>query len=74
MKSVRLPSRRSERNGRFLFGISLGGLLSDAEVFGTLLYAGKDWADPALGRRPMILAAEQVMPRVNAAIETRSAA
>ncbi|MDE2199085.1 MAG: LLM class flavin-dependent oxidoreductase [Rhodospirillales bacterium] len=36
--------------------------------FGTLLYAGKDWADPALGRRSMILAAEQVLPRVNAAI------
>ena len=42
--------------------------------FGTLLYAGKDWADPDLGRRSMILAAEQVMPRVNAAIGTRAAA
>jgi alkanesulfonate monooxygenase SsuD/methylene tetrahydromethanopterin reductase-like flavin-dependent oxidoreductase (luciferase family) len=42
--------------------------------FGTLLYAGKDWADPALGRRSMILAAEQVMPRVNAGIGTRTAA
>ena len=36
--------------------------------FGTLLYAGKDWADPERGRRSMILMAEQVMPRVNAAI------
>jgi len=36
--------------------------------FGTMLYAGKDWADPALGRRSMILAAEQVLPKVNAAI------
>ena len=36
--------------------------------FGTLLYAGKDWADAALGRRSMILMAEQVMPRVNGAI------
>ena len=42
--------------------------------FGTLLYAGKDWADPEIGRRSMILAAEQVMPRVNAAIGKREAA
>jgi alkanesulfonate monooxygenase SsuD/methylene tetrahydromethanopterin reductase-like flavin-dependent oxidoreductase (luciferase family) len=41
--------------------------------FGTLLYAGKDWADAALGRRSMILTAEQVMPRVNAAIGARDA-
>ena len=40
--------------------------------FGTLLYAGKDWADPAFGRRSMILAAEQVMPRVNAAIGAKT--
>jgi alkanesulfonate monooxygenase SsuD/methylene tetrahydromethanopterin reductase-like flavin-dependent oxidoreductase (luciferase family) len=36
--------------------------------FGTLLYAGKDWRDPALGRRSMTLLAEKVMPKVNAAI------
>jgi alkanesulfonate monooxygenase SsuD/methylene tetrahydromethanopterin reductase-like flavin-dependent oxidoreductase (luciferase family) len=36
-------------------------------TFGTLLYAGKDWRDRELGRRSMILMAEQVMPRVNAA-------
>jgi alkanesulfonate monooxygenase SsuD/methylene tetrahydromethanopterin reductase-like flavin-dependent oxidoreductase (luciferase family) len=42
--------------------------------FGTLLYAGKDFADLALGRRSMILTAEQVMPRVNAAIGTQTAA
>lgn len=36
--------------------------------FGTLLYAGKDWLDREIGRRSMILLAEQVMPRVNAAI------
>lgn len=36
--------------------------------FGTLLYAGKDWMDPELGRRSMILMAEEVMPRINAAI------
>jgi alkanesulfonate monooxygenase SsuD/methylene tetrahydromethanopterin reductase-like flavin-dependent oxidoreductase (luciferase family) len=36
--------------------------------FGTLYYACQDWVDPALGRRSMELMAEQVMPRVNAAI------
>src|SRR5205807_1586808 len=36
--------------------------------FGTLLYAGKDWQDRELGRRSMILLAEQVLPAVNAAI------
>jgi len=36
--------------------------------FGTLLYAGHDWADPALARRSMELMAEQVMPAVNAVI------
>lgn len=36
--------------------------------FGTLLYAGKDWADPGLARRSMVLLAEQVLPRVNHAI------
>ena len=36
--------------------------------FGTLLYAGHDWADPVLARRSKALMAEQVMPRVNAAI------
>jgi hypothetical protein len=43
--------------------------------FGTLLYAGKDWADPDLARRSMVLLAEKVKPMVNAAIaaETRAA-
>jgi alkanesulfonate monooxygenase SsuD/methylene tetrahydromethanopterin reductase-like flavin-dependent oxidoreductase (luciferase family) len=36
--------------------------------FGTLIYIGKDWADPELGRRSMELMAEKVMPAVNAAI------
>jgi alkanesulfonate monooxygenase SsuD/methylene tetrahydromethanopterin reductase-like flavin-dependent oxidoreductase (luciferase family) len=36
--------------------------------FGTLLYAGKDWLDPDLGRRSMVLLAEKVLPAVNAAI------
>jgi len=35
-------------------------------AFGTLLYAGKDWKDPELGRQSMILMADKVMPRVNA--------
>jgi alkanesulfonate monooxygenase SsuD/methylene tetrahydromethanopterin reductase-like flavin-dependent oxidoreductase (luciferase family) len=36
--------------------------------FGTLLYAGKDWADRELGRRSMILLAEKVLPMVNASL------
>ena len=36
--------------------------------FGTLLYAGHDWQDKAHARRSMELMAEEVMPRVNAAI------
>ena len=34
--------------------------------FGTLLYAGKDWRDPALAKRSMQLLAEKVLPKVNA--------
>lgn len=30
--------------------------------FGTLLYAGKDWVDPALAKRSMVLLAEKVRP------------
>jgi alkanesulfonate monooxygenase SsuD/methylene tetrahydromethanopterin reductase-like flavin-dependent oxidoreductase (luciferase family) len=37
--------------------------------FGTLLYACHDWMDPALGKRSMQLMAEQVMPRLNAALK-----
>jgi alkanesulfonate monooxygenase SsuD/methylene tetrahydromethanopterin reductase-like flavin-dependent oxidoreductase (luciferase family) len=36
--------------------------------FGTLLYACHDWIDPTLAKRSMQLMAEQVMPRVNAAL------
>ncbi|MFT7060106.1 MAG: alkanesulfonate monooxygenase SsuD [Pseudorhodobacter sp.] len=36
--------------------------------FGQLVYAGHDWTDYDLGRRSMILMAEQVMPKLNAAI------
>ena len=36
--------------------------------FGELVYAGMDWADAKLGQRSMELMAEQVMPKVHAAI------
>lgn len=36
--------------------------------FGHLVYAGHDWTDRELGRRSMILMAEEVMPRINVAI------
>jgi alkanesulfonate monooxygenase SsuD/methylene tetrahydromethanopterin reductase-like flavin-dependent oxidoreductase (luciferase family) len=42
--------------------------------FGTLLYCGTDWTDPALGRRSMELMAEKVMPAVNAVLGRRVAA
>ena len=42
--------------------------------FGEIVYAGMDWADPALGKRSMQLMAEQVLPRVNAAIGKSAAA
>jgi len=38
--------------------------------FGTLLYAGKDWLDRDLGRRSMILLAEKVLPKLEAAGRT----
>jgi alkanesulfonate monooxygenase SsuD/methylene tetrahydromethanopterin reductase-like flavin-dependent oxidoreductase (luciferase family) len=40
----------------------------DTGDFGELVYAGMEWVDPALGKRSMQLMAEEVMPRVNAAI------
>lgn len=43
--------------------------------FGTLLYAGHDWADPELARRSKVLMAEKVLPLVNEAEKgTREAA
>jgi alkanesulfonate monooxygenase SsuD/methylene tetrahydromethanopterin reductase-like flavin-dependent oxidoreductase (luciferase family) len=42
--------------------------------FGTLLLAGKDWKDRALARRSMVLLAEKVLPKVNAAIGKKVAA
>lgn len=38
--------------------------------FGKLVYAGHDWADRELGRRSMILMAEQVRPRLNDVIKS----
>jgi alkanesulfonate monooxygenase SsuD/methylene tetrahydromethanopterin reductase-like flavin-dependent oxidoreductase (luciferase family) len=38
----------------------------DVGHFGTLLYAGHDWADRDLARRSMVLLAEQVLPKVDA--------
>jgi alkanesulfonate monooxygenase SsuD/methylene tetrahydromethanopterin reductase-like flavin-dependent oxidoreductase (luciferase family) len=37
-------------------------------AFGTLLYVGHDWSDPAAMRRSMELTAEEVLPRVNRAL------
>ena len=42
--------------------------------FGELVYAGLDWVDPALAKRSLQLMAEEVMPRVNAAIGKSAAA
>ena len=42
--------------------------------FGELVYGGMDWVDPALAKRSMQLLAEEVMPRVNAAMGKKSAA
>jgi alkanesulfonate monooxygenase SsuD/methylene tetrahydromethanopterin reductase-like flavin-dependent oxidoreductase (luciferase family) len=36
--------------------------------FGTLVYCGHDWVDPALSKRSMELMATQVMPRINDAL------
>jgi alkanesulfonate monooxygenase SsuD/methylene tetrahydromethanopterin reductase-like flavin-dependent oxidoreductase (luciferase family) len=42
--------------------------------FGELVYGGMDWVSPELARRSMQLLAEEVMPRVNAAIGSAAAA
>ena len=42
--------------------------------FGELVYAGMDWVDEKLAKRSMQLMAEEVMPRVNAAIGKRATA
>jgi alkanesulfonate monooxygenase SsuD/methylene tetrahydromethanopterin reductase-like flavin-dependent oxidoreductase (luciferase family) len=42
--------------------------------FGELVYAGMDWVDKGLANRSMQLLAEEVMPRVNAAIKKSATA
>jgi alkanesulfonate monooxygenase SsuD/methylene tetrahydromethanopterin reductase-like flavin-dependent oxidoreductase (luciferase family) len=37
---------------------------NDVGAFGTLLYTGHDWTDPALARRSMQLMANEVWPRI----------
>lgn len=39
--------------------------------FGTLVYTGIDWVDADLGKRSMVLMAEEVMPRINSALKDR---
>ena len=55
-------------------GVADGGLqiLAFREkvgAFGTLYYPCHDWVDPQLAKRSMELMAEQVMPKVNAALK-----
>jgi alkanesulfonate monooxygenase SsuD/methylene tetrahydromethanopterin reductase-like flavin-dependent oxidoreductase (luciferase family) len=40
-------------------------LRNEVGAFGTLLYTGHDWADPALARRSMELMANEVLPRID---------
>jgi len=42
--------------------------------FGTLYYPCHDWVNPGLGKRSMQLMAEEVLPRVNAALSSSNAA
>ena len=52
---------------------NLLALRQEAGDFGEIVYAGMDWADPGLAKRSMQLMAEEVMPRVNAAIGASAA-
>jgi alkanesulfonate monooxygenase SsuD/methylene tetrahydromethanopterin reductase-like flavin-dependent oxidoreductase (luciferase family) len=47
-------------------------LYEETGEFGEIVYAGMDWVDPKLAKRSMELMAEEVMPRVNAAIRSDS--
>jgi alkanesulfonate monooxygenase SsuD/methylene tetrahydromethanopterin reductase-like flavin-dependent oxidoreductase (luciferase family) len=49
-------------------------LREETGEFGELVYAGMDWVDAQLAKRSMQLMAEEVMPRVNAAIGKAEAA
>jgi alkanesulfonate monooxygenase SsuD/methylene tetrahydromethanopterin reductase-like flavin-dependent oxidoreductase (luciferase family) len=44
-------------------------LREEVGPFGTLVYTGLDWADKELAQRSMILMAEEVLPRINKAIQ-----
>src|SRR6266404_8888856 len=46
-------------------------LREQAGPFGEICYAGMDWADARLARRSMELMAQEVMPRVNAALKEK---
>ena len=61
MRDLVLAGTVSEGSQLLAFRESVGD-------FGTLLYCGIDWADPALARRSLELMAEKVMPAVNAAL------
>ena len=63
---------RDRRHGRTAWSSRSSRSARTTGDFGTLLYACHDWLDPALGRRSMQLMAEQVMPRVNAALASRT--
>ena len=41
---------------------------NEVGAFGTLLYTGHDWTDPALARRSMELMANEVWPRIDRAV------
>jgi alkanesulfonate monooxygenase SsuD/methylene tetrahydromethanopterin reductase-like flavin-dependent oxidoreductase (luciferase family) len=43
-------------------------LRNEVGAFGTLLYTGHDWTDPALARRSMELMANEVLPRIDRAV------
>src|SRR5574341_2354876 len=43
-------------------------LRNEVGAFGTLLYTGHDWIDPALARRSMELMANEVWPRIDRAV------
>ena len=42
---------------------------NEVGAFGTLLYTGHDWTDPALARRSMALMANEVWPRIERAVQ-----
>jgi alkanesulfonate monooxygenase SsuD/methylene tetrahydromethanopterin reductase-like flavin-dependent oxidoreductase (luciferase family) len=45
---------------------------NEVGAFGTLLYTGHDWVDPALARRSMELMAKEVCPRINSLLQNRA--